>query len=95
MAVHFVDPRADSAVAPSPYLLSAAMTDDSLSVGLLANGFPDSVEFLDHVEAALTASLPNASFRRYNKGDASAVASDELLETIASECGALVAAYGH
>ena len=82
-------------MAPTPYELSADMTEESLSIGLLANGFPDSVEFLDQVEAALAASLPNATFRRYNKRNASAIASDVMLDTIAAECGALVAAYGH
>ena len=82
-------------MAPTPYELSADMTEESLSIGLLANGFPDSVEFLDQVEAALAASLPKATFRRYNKRNASAIASAEMLDTIAAECGALVAAYGH
>lgn len=95
MSVQFVDPRAAIAVTPTPYELSADLTDESLSVGLLANGFPDSVAFLDQVEAAMATSLPKATFHRYDKGNASAIASDDLLDTIAAECSAVVAAYGH
>jgi hypothetical protein len=95
MAVLFVDPRATSETLVTPYELAVDLHGDALSVGLLANGFPDSVAFLDQVEAALGESLPRVTFKRYNKRNASAIASEEMLATIASECGAVVAAYGH
>ena len=95
MSVQYLDPRADTATPVKPYDLSLDLHDQAVEIGLLANGFPDSVVFLDQVEAALTASLPRASFHRYDKGNASTIASAELLDVIAAECGALVAAYGH
>jgi len=95
MAIQFVDPRAETAGAPTPYELSTDMGDESLSIGLLANGFPDSVVFLDQVEAAMATSLPKATFHRYDKGNASEIASDKMLDAITAECTAVVAAYGH
>ena len=76
-------------------MLGLADTDGPLTVGLLANGFPDSVAFLDHVEKSLAATLPSASFRRFDKGNASAVISDAMLDDVVAECQAVVAAYGH
>ena len=62
---------------------------------LLANGFQDSVTFLEKLETALAAKLPEVKFKHYNKGDVSIVVTDEMLSSIASECSALVCAYGH
>lgn len=94
MALEFIDPRGETRVAAEPYLPRHAL-DDAVTIGLLANGFPDSVAFLDAVETALAAELPCAGFRRYAKPGASAPATPELVETIAAECDALVTAYGH
>ena len=94
MTVRFFDPRGEPAVAAEPYELADPL-DDGVVVGLMANGFPDSVAFLDRVEEAMRAAVPGASFRRYDKGNASALASGELLDTIAAECRTVVAAYGH
>ena len=71
------------------------LASDAPVVGLLANGFPDSVAFLDEVEHALTDVLPGAVVRRYDKGNASIVAGDQLLDGITAECTAVVTAYGH
>lgn len=94
MTVQYVDPRGEPAAAADPYALADPL-DEGTVIGLMANGFPDSVAFLDRVEEALTATVPGVSFRRYDKGNASALASDELLDTIAAECRSVVAAYGH
>lgn len=94
MAISFVDPRGESAVEPHPYDLSAPL-EPGTTVGLLANGFPDSVEFLDAVGDAVAALRPNIEFVRYDKGDASAIANDAMLGAIEAECGSVVAAYGH
>jgi hypothetical protein len=93
--VEFLDPRAEPAVAVEPYTLSIDPTDGPISIGLLANGFPDSVGFLDRVEAALQQTLPQARFRRYDKGNASVGVSDDMLDAIVRECDAVVSAYGH
>ena len=95
MVVQFVDPRAEPATPPVPYDLTADLSGEDVTVGLLANGFPDSVAFLDQVEAAMRASHPKLTFLRYDKGNASAIASDDMLDSIVAECSAVVAAYGH
>jgi hypothetical protein len=92
--IEYLDPRAEPGLPVEPFDLSADL-DGPVAIGLLANGFPDSVAFLEHVEEALRARLPDARFHHYNKGDASSVVSDQLLDTIVGECRAVVAAYGH
>lgn len=92
-SVRFVDPRSASATTPEPYALRADLAN--ATIGLLANGFPDSVNFLTEVEAVLKAALPGTTFARYDKGNASMPASSEMLGEIAAECTAVVAAYGH
>jgi len=94
MAISFLDPRGESAVEPTPYDLSTCL-DPGVTVGLLANGFPDSVEFLDAVGEAITAQRPGIELARWNKGDASAIANDTMLSEIEAECVAVVAGYGH
>ncbi len=94
MAISFLDPRGESAVEPTPYDLSTRL-DPGVTVGLLANGFPDSVEFLDAVGEAITARRPDIQLARWNTGDASAIANDTMLGEIEAECVAVVAAYGH
>lgn len=93
--IEFEDPRAEPGMAVEPYDLCIDLADGAVTVGLLANGFPDSEAFLDHVEKALAISLPAATFRRYNKHNASSVVSDEMLDDLVDGCQAVVAAYGH
>jgi hypothetical protein len=95
VSITIVDPRAEPGAAIEPYALQADLGVDGLTIGLLANGFPDSVAFLDQVEKALADALPGAAFRRWDKGNASAVASPAMLEEMRSTCHAVVAAYGH
>ena len=95
MTVEYLDPRAEPGRAAEPYDLALDPGEGPVEVGLLANGFPDSAAFLDQVEKALAEALPGAAFRRYDKGDASTPASDQLLDGIAAECRAVVTAYGH
>lgn len=93
--VRFLDPRADVAADVEPYELMADWSQGPPAIGLLANGFPDSVAFLDQVGEAIHRRLPAAVLRSWNKGNASAPASDQLLDGIAAEVHAVVAAYGH
>ena len=92
--MEFLDPRGVPSRAIEPYELSAALEAGD-TVALFANGFPDSVAFLDHVEKSLSHALPGVHFLRLDKGNASALASDEHLSSIAAECSAVVGAYGH
>lgn len=92
--MEFLDPRGVPSRDVEPYELTAPLADGD-TVALFANGFPDSVAFLEHVEKSLAHELSGVSFIRLNKGNASALASGEHLSTIAGECSAVVAAYGH
>jgi len=94
MSIEFHDPRAEPMAVPEPYTLRAAMSGPMV-VGLLANGFPDSVAFLEAMEGALAERLPDASFKHYNKGNASIPVSQTMLDKITAECAAVIAAYGH
>lgn len=93
--VTFLDPRAEPGAAVEPYELRVDVEAAPATIGLVANGFPDSEEFLDQVEKALAVAVPTASFRRWNKRNASAVISDQMLDEVVAECQAVVAAYGH
>lgn len=92
--MEFLDPRGVPSRALEPYELSADLNEGD-TIALFANGFPDSVAFLEHVERSLSRALPGVNFLHLNKGNASALASQEHLSTIAESCSAVVAAYGH
>lgn len=93
--VEFLDPRAEPSAPIEDYECSLDLHGDGVTLGLLANGFPDSVAFLDHVESALSVSHPAVSVRRYDKGNPTISAPDDLLSSIAADCSGVIAAYGH
>ncbi len=95
MAIHFHDPRASLGTPIEPYGLNADWSGGAPAIGLLANGFPDSVAFLEEIQAVLAQNLPDAKTRLWNKGDASSMASDDLLTEMANEVEAVITAYGH
>lgn len=89
-----MDPRGEPSAPIEPYQQAAALTAGE-TIGLFANGFPDSVAFLEHLGAALRQAAPGVDVKLWNKGNASALASDRHLGEISAECTAVVAAYGH
>lgn len=92
----FHDPRGETAVECEPYTLAFDLTENgSARVAFLANGFPDSVEFLAQVDLAMAERLPGMSSRHWNKGDASASAGTQMLDQIEDTCRVAVVAYGH
>lgn len=93
--ITFLDPRSEPGAAIEPYDLRVDVESAPSTIGLVANGFPDSEEFLDQVEKALAVAVPHASFRRFNKHNASSMISDEMLNEVVGDCQAVVAAYGH
>ena len=95
MTVEYLDPRAAPGAPVERYELTLDTDRIDLTIGMLANGFPDSAAFLDHVATALGKRLPHAAFRAYAKPNASIVADDQLLDAIGAECHAVVTAYGH
>ena len=93
--VRFVDPRGEVATPVEPYKASVDWSQGAPAIGLLANGFPGSVAFLGEVGAAIEQRVPGVTVRSWDKGDPSAPASDQLLDGIAEEVAAVIAAYGH
>lgn len=92
--VSFVDPRGVPAGAALPYDLEHPLGDGAV-IGLMANGFPDSDTFLDHIANAVSTRLPAVRFERYNKGNASKPADQDMLANVEAACDAVIAAYGH
>ena len=94
--IEYHNPDAPVGVEETPYDLSVAIRgEDATNIGLLANGFPDSVEFLDALGAALEQLKPGILIHAYNKGNASIPAGEKLLGEIGGECVGVIAAYGH
>ncbi len=93
--IEFLDPRGEPGLPIEPYVLGIQAGSGPITIGLLANGFPDSVRFLDAVERALGEANPEATFERFDKGDASSIVSDAMLDDLVDRCQAVVAAYGH
>ena len=96
--IRFHNPVAKTAIAPEPYELSCDIRPKDgadLTVGLLANGFPDSEVFIRKVGEAIQKRLPNITTKLWNKGNAGVPASEEMLREIAESCQVAIAAYGH
>lgn len=94
--IEYHNPDASVGVEETPYGLSIRLEgDEPTSIGLLANGFPDSVEFLNELGSALQELRPHITLRAYNKGNATIPANEQLLGEIGGECVGVIAAYGH
>ena len=96
--IRFHNPTARTAVASEPYELSCDIRPKDgadLTVGLLANGFPDSEVFIRKVGESIQKRLPNIKIKLWNKGNAGVPASEEMLKEIAESCQVAIAAYGH
>lgn len=95
--LEFHDPRGRMATAAVPYELSHQLESDGAgtTVGLLANGFPDSDVFLDKLGEVLQVKFPKLRVLAWNKGNASIPAPPEMLSEIEAECQIAIAAYGH
>ena len=96
--VKYLNPRASTATEVETYDLAhdIRVNDGSgVTLGLLANGFPDSELFLTKIANALTSRLPNLKTKLWNKGNAGVPASKEMLAEVTSSCQVAIAAYGH
>ena len=96
--IEFHNPVAKTAVAPEPYELMCDLRPNDgadLTIGLLANGFPDSEVFIKKVGDALQKRLPNIRTKFWNKGNAGVTANDDMLREITENCQVAIAAYGH
>ncbi|MAD93283.1 MAG: hypothetical protein CMP85_05640 [Gammaproteobacteria bacterium] len=94
--IEFHNPQGERAVPADPYTLGIDLAANPPSViGLLANGFPDSENFLRHVGTELERLIDGIEVRVWNKGNASIAAPDSMLDEIQAQCDAVIAAYGH
>jgi len=94
--IEFLNPDADVGIENMPYNLSVKVDGGSATtIGLLANGFPDSVPFLDEVGKAIGRLRPGINLKAYNKGNATIAAPEKLLGEIGGDCVGVIAAYGH
>ena len=94
--IEFHNPQGERAVPADPYTLGIDLAANTPSVvGLLANGFPDSENFLRHVGTELERLSDGIEVRVWNKGNASIAAPDSMLDEIQAQCDAVIAAYGH
>ena len=93
--IEFHNPDADVAVEPIPYDLALQVRGATVEIGLLANGFPDSVPFAEHLGEALRQLEPGIRLKSFDKGDPTNPAGEALLEDIQSSCAGVIALYGH
>ena len=94
--IEYHNPEGSVGIEVTPYSLSTVIQGaNSINVGFLANGFPDSENFLHALEEAMQELEPGIEVHSYNKGNASVPAPQSMLEDIRKSCQAVVAAYGH
>ena len=94
--IEFHNPQGERAVPADPYTLGIDLAANPPSVvGLLANGFQDSENFLRHLGTELERLIDGIEVRVWNKGNASIAAPDSMLDEIQAQCDAVIAAYGH
>lgn len=96
--VDFLDPRGQTSIAVDVYDLKLNVRTNegsNITVGLLANGFPDSELFMTKIAAVLEKCLPKIKTKLWNKGNAGIPASDKILAEISTQCQVAIAAYGH
>ena len=94
--IEFHDPRGRVATPQEPYALQVDLKGcNDPGIAFLANGFPDSANFLRVLADVMSERLPGLRAEHFNKGDASISAPEAMLQEIESGCVAAVAAYGH
>lgn len=96
--ISYLDPRSAPAAPIDPYAVSRSPlgTGEPLRIGLMANGFPDSVAFLERVRESVQRLTPFGTvIVLHNKGNASAIATEAQIDALAAEAHVVVTAYGH
>jgi len=94
--IKYHNPQAETSIPSLAYQLGINLKgSNNAKVALLANGFPDSENFLSHIAKVLTDLEPGLTVTIMNKGNASIPANDEILNDIQDNYQALITAYGH
>ena len=94
MGIRFFDPRPPTAAPVDAYRVDAH-GDRAVIIGLLANGFPDSMTFLDALSVEIATRVPGATFARIEKASPPTPLTAEQHRTLTEDCVGVVAAYGH
>ena len=93
--IEYHDPRGERRRRKEDYRLGFDLKGaNQARIAMLANGFPDSVRFLEILAEEMSESVPGADFVHFNKGNATIPCPQDLLEQV-SECHATVTAWGH
>ncbi len=96
MPVSFHDPRPPIVEAEQSFAhLPLRSIPRAPTIGLLANGFPDSAQFLDAVAQQISARVDGATFERVTKVSPPTPLTVAQLSMLTTTCDAVVAAYGH
>lgn len=94
MSVTYLDPSGEPSTPITAYDRRLDVSRRPLTLGLIANSFPDAKPFTDCLEKALAKLLPEALFKRYQKPTTDPIGKEALAKVIA-ECDAVIAAWGH
>lgn len=94
MTVSYVDPSAEKPAPPEAYTRRLDTARRPLTLGLIANAFPDGTNFMDCVERALADVLPGVALRRYQKPSVGPLA-PQMLADIVRDCDGVLAGWGH
>jgi hypothetical protein len=94
MTVTYVDPSGQPTAPIEPYTLGVDTAKRPLRLALIANTFPDIPRFVDCLQKALQPLLPGATLKVWQKPSVEPV-TPKVLEEIAAQSDAVVAALGH
>ena len=96
MPVSFLDPRPPIAEAAQSFVaLHLRPIPRSPTIGLLANGFPGSDQFLEAVSQSISTRVAGARFERVTKVSPPTPLTADQMALLTNSCDAVVAAYGH
>ena len=96
MTVSFLDPRTPIVEAEHSFeRLPLRSIPSSPTIGLLANGFPDSAQFLNAVAQQISTRIDGVVFERVTKVSPPTPLTESQLSLLTTNCDAVVAAYGH
>jgi len=94
MTVTYLDPTGEASAPLLAYDRRLDTARRPLTLGLIANSFPDCKPFVDCLERALAKALPGAAFKRFQKPGVDPIGKDALA-SLTGECDAAIAAWGH
>ena len=94
MSVTYLDPAAEESTPAEPYELFLDLTKRPLTLGILANAFPDATNFMDAVAREVAAALPGVTLKRYQKANVDPL-TESMLADVVRDCDGLLAAWGH